>query len=197
MGADRLVTPDPSHRQNPAASAAAAPRLIAIERGTPEVAGDAWVAPGVVVVGDVRLGPRSSVWYGSVVRADNDRIEIGPECNIQDGCVLHADPGYPVVLGTGVSVGHRAVVHGAVVDDNVLIGMGAVVMNGVRIGGDSLVAAGTVLLERTEVPPRSLVAGVPGKVRRTLTDEEVARVRRNATNYLAMTRVHAAADGDG
>ncbi|MGH3368061.1 MAG: gamma carbonic anhydrase family protein [Nocardioidaceae bacterium] len=167
-----------------------ASRLIGLDCGRPAIADDAWIGPGAIVVGAVVLASKASVWYGSVVRADGDRIEIGYRSNIQDGCVLHADPGYPVSLGRDVSVGHRAVVHGAVVGDNVLIGMGAVVMNGVRIGTDSLIAAGTVLLEDTEVPPRSLVAGVPGRVRRSLTDEEVAGVRRAATDYERMTAQH-------
>lgn len=173
----------------------ASSQLIGLDCGSPSIAEDAWVAPGAIVVGAVVMASQASVWYGSVVRGDGDRIEIGNRSNIQDGCVLHADPGYPISLGRGVSVGHRAVVHGAVVEDNVLIGMGAVVMNGVRIGADSLIAAGTVLLEHTDVPPRSLVAGVPGRVRRSLTDDEVAGVRRAATDYEEMTAQHSSAVG--
>ncbi|MFD5320993.1 gamma carbonic anhydrase family protein [Streptomyces sp. NPDC127098] len=167
------------------------PRLIALEGRTPVLAPGAWVAPGATVVGDVHLAEESSVWYGTVVRADTERIEIGPGSNLQDGTVVHADPGFPAILGAGVSVGHRAVVHGAVVEDDVLVGMGSVLLNGVRVGRGSLIAAGAVLLEGTEIPPGSLVAGVPGKVRRQLTEEDVARIRANADHYRAYARRHA------
>ncbi|MDT0342320.1 gamma carbonic anhydrase family protein [Streptomyces litchfieldiae] len=157
----------------------------------PELAPGAWVAPGATVIGAVRLAEDASLWYGAVARADTDRIEIGPGSNVQDGCVLHADPGFPALIGAGVSVGHRAVVHGCTVADDVLVGMGAVLLNGSHVGAGSLVAAGTVLLEGTRVPPGSLVAGVPGKVRRELTDEEAANIRRNAAHYRELARRHA------
>jgi carbonic anhydrase/acetyltransferase-like protein (isoleucine patch superfamily) len=169
------------------------PQVLRLEDGTPDLADDAWVAPGATVVGDVVLSAQANVWYGAVLRADLDRIEIGPRSNVQDGSVIHADPGFPVRIGPGVTIGHRAVVHGTVTGDNVLIGMGAVLMNGVRLGDDVLVAAGTVLLEGTEVPSGSLVAGVPGKVRRPLTDDEVANIRGAAKDYEQMTRVHSVA----
>jgi carbonic anhydrase/acetyltransferase-like protein (isoleucine patch superfamily) len=169
------------------------PQVLGLEVGTPDLADDAWVAPGATVVGDVALSSQANVWYGAVLRADLDRIEIGPRSNVQDGSVIHADPGFPVRIGTGVTIGHRAVVHGTVTGDNVLIGMGAVLMNGVRLGDDVLVAAGTVLLEGTEVPSGSLVAGVPGKVRRPLTDDEVANIRSAAKDYEHMTELHSAA----
>jgi carbonic anhydrase/acetyltransferase-like protein (isoleucine patch superfamily) len=169
------------------------PQVLALEVGTPDLADDSWVAPGATVVGDVTLSSQANVWYGAVLRADLDRIEIGPRSNVQDGSVIHADPGFPVRVGTGVTIGHRAVVHGTVTGDNVLVGMGAVLMNGVRLGDDVLVAAGTVLLEGTEVPSGSLVAGVPGKVRRSLTDDEVANIRSAAKDYEQMTLLHAAA----
>jgi carbonic anhydrase/acetyltransferase-like protein (isoleucine patch superfamily) len=149
----------------------------------PTVADDAWIAPNASLVGKVRIGAESSVWFSAVLRGDGDSIEIGARSNIQDGCVVHADPGFPARLGEEVSIGHNAVVHGCVVEDGCLIGMGAVVMNGARIGRGSLVAAGTVVLEGTQVPPGSLVAGVPGKVRRELTDEEVEGLRGNAQRY--------------
>lgn len=169
----------------------AQPQVIGLDVGSPEVADDAWVAPGATVVGAVVLSSHAGVWYGAVLRGDGDRIEIGERSNVQDGCVLHADPGYPVRVGRGVSIGHRAVVHGAEVGDNVLVGMGAVVMNGCRLGDDVLVAAGTVLLEGTEVPPRSLVAGVPGRVRRSLTEDEVEDIRGIAGRYVDRARLHA------
>lgn len=162
--------------------------LIGFEGAVPEVAPDAFVAPGVVLVGAVRLGAEASVWFGSVIRADIERIEIGAGSNIQDGCVLHADPGRPVSIGERVSIGHRAVVHGCTIGDDVLVGMGAVVLNGAVVGSGSLVAAGAVVREGAEIPPGSLVAGVPATVRRPVTDAEVERVRRNAVAYLDLAR---------
>lgn len=157
----------------------------------PVLAPDSWVAPTATLVGAVTLGAEASVWYGAVLRGDGDSIEVGPGSNIQDGCVLHADPGSPVRVGARVSVGHNAVVHGCVVEDGVLVGMGAVVMNGARIGEGSLVAAGTVVLEGTDVPPGSLVAGVPGKIRRELSGDEVRGLQANAERYRERRRQYA------
>ncbi|MGW4467744.1 gamma carbonic anhydrase family protein [Micromonospora sp. NPDC004704] len=157
----------------------------------PEIDPTAWVAPGSAVIGSVHLAPDASVWYGSVLRGDTEQITIGAGSNIQDGCVVHADPGFPTIVGTGVSVGHRAVLHGCVVEDGALVGMGAVVLNGARIGVGSLVAAGAVVLAGTVVPPGSLVAGVPAKVRRSLTDPERADLRRTAEQYVERSRSHA------
>jgi carbonic anhydrase/acetyltransferase-like protein (isoleucine patch superfamily) len=159
----------------------------------PIVAEDAWTAPNVSLVGAVSLGSEVSVWYSAVLRGDGDSIDIGAGSNIQDGCVVHADPGFPVRLGTGVSIGHNAVVHGCTVEDDALVGMGSVVMNGAVVGRESLVAAGTVVLEGTEIPPRSLVAGVPGKVRRELSDDEVEGLRGNARRYRERRRQYAEA----
>ncbi|GAB2902389.1 gamma carbonic anhydrase family protein [Streptomyces mayteni] len=167
------------------------PRLIALEGRAPDIAPGAFVAPGATVIGDAHVGEEASVWYGTVIRADTERIEIGPGTNLQDGTVVHADPGFPALLGAGVSVGHRAVVHGCVVEDDVLVGMGSVLLNGVRVGRGSLIAAGAVLLEGTVVPPGSLVAGVPGKVRRQLTEEDTERIVANADRYRTLARRHA------
>ncbi|WP_129841039.1 gamma carbonic anhydrase family protein [Streptomyces sp. RFCAC02] len=164
---------------------------IPFEDHTPELAPGAWLAPTATAVGAVRLGADASLWYGAVARADTERIVIGRGSNVQDGSVLHADPGFPVLVGTGVSIGHRAVVHGCTVEDDVLIGMGAVLLNGAHVGRGSLVAAGTVLLQGTRVPPGSLVAGVPGRVRRELTGDEAADIRRNADHYRDLARRHA------
>jgi carbonic anhydrase/acetyltransferase-like protein (isoleucine patch superfamily) len=161
----------------------------------PQVHDEAWVAPTATLIGDVELHARASVFYGSVLRADRDRIVIGERSNLQDGVVVHGDPGHPTIVGAGVSVGHRAVLHGCTVEDDCLIGMSATVLNGVVIGRESLVAAGAVVLEGTIVPPRSLVAGVPAKVRRDLTDDEVAGIRRNAETYLMLSAAHAGIDG--
>ncbi|WP_059013125.1 gamma carbonic anhydrase family protein [Streptomyces specialis] len=165
--------------------------LIPFDGHHPELADSAWVAPTATVIGAVRLAGEASLWYGAVARAEFEPIAIGPGSNVQDGCVLHTDPGYPVSIGAGVSVGHRAVVHGCAIEDDVLVGMGAVILNGARVGRGSLIAAGAVVLGGTEVPPGSLVAGVPGKVRRGLNDEEVDLIRLNAEHYRELARRHA------
>ncbi len=164
--------------------------LISLGDKVPHVDDTAWVAPNATLVGSVSLGAGASVWYGAVLRADNEPITIGARSNVQDNCSFHVDRGKPVTLGEGVSVGHNAVVHGATVGDHVLIGMGAVVMNGADIGAESMVAAGCLVTEGTVVPPRSLIAGVPGKVRRELTDDEVAHLRQNAEIYEGHRDLH-------
>lgn len=165
-------------------------RPISLDGYTPRLAETAWVAPGVTLVGDVELHEGCSVWYSSVIRADNDRIVVGSESNIQDGCMVHADPGVPVTLGNRVSVGHGAVLHGCTIADSVLVGMSATVLNGARIGAGSIIAAGAVILEGTEIPPNSLVAGVPGKVRRETTDAEHEHIDGNAAAYLHLKARH-------
>jgi len=164
--------------------------LIALGDRSPQVADGAWVAPTAVLVGSVVIGEGASVWYGAVLRADNEPITIGARSNVQDNAVFHVDKGKPVVLGEGVSVGHGAVVHGATVEDHVLIGMNATVMNGSVIGTESLIAAGALVTEGMVVPPRSLVAGVPAKVRRELTDAEVDKLHRNASIYEGHRELH-------
>jgi carbonic anhydrase/acetyltransferase-like protein (isoleucine patch superfamily) len=157
----------------------------------PQVPASAWVAPTATVVGDVELGEGSSVWYSAVVRGDLEGIRIGARSNVQDGCTLHADPGYPLTVGDGVSLGHNVVLHGCTVEDDCLIGMGAVVLNGAVIRRGSLVAAGATVLGGTVVPPGSLVAGLPAKVRREIAEEEVADVRKNADVYVELAQRHA------
>ncbi len=169
--------------------------IVEFDGVRPSVHEEAWVAPGVTLVGKVEIGPRANVWYGTVMRGDMDRITLGARSNIQDGCVVHTDYGIPTVVGEGVSVGHRAVLHGCAIGDEVLVGMGAILLNGARIGAGCLIAAGTVVLEGTEIPPNSLVAGVPGKIRRELTEEERERVRLNAEHYLGLAASHAKAIG--
>ncbi|GAB7191476.1 gamma carbonic anhydrase family protein [Kineococcus sp. NUM-3379] len=171
------------------------PVLIALGGRVPSVHPQAWVAPGAVLVGSVTLSAGASVWYGCVLRADGAAIEVGEGSNVQDGCVVHADEHGPVVLGSGVSVGHRAVLHGCTVEDGALVGMGAVVLTGAVVGGGSLVAAGAVVREGALVPAGSLVAGVPGVVRRALHPEEAERVRGNAPAYRDLTALHRAATG--
>ena len=155
----------------------------ALDFGTPAIDDDAFVAPTAVVVGAVTMGPRSSIWYGAVARADAEVIEIGADSNIQDGCTLHSDPGFPLVVGERVSVGHRVVLHGARIDDDVLVGMGSVVMNGAHIGSGSIVAAGAVVTQGKVFPPRSLIGGVPAKVMREATEDDQLHIQYNAKAY--------------
>ncbi|MBO0811457.1 MAG: gamma carbonic anhydrase family protein [Microlunatus sp.] len=157
---------------------------------TPAIHPSAWLAPNATVIGEVTLEQDSSVYYGAVVRADMAEVRLGVGSNLQDNVVVHTDFGHPSLIGNGVSVGHLAVIHGCTIADNVLIGMGAKILNGAQIGTGSLVAAGTVVLEGTVIPPRSLVAGIPGKVRRELSDAEVDKVITNAQHYLDLTSAH-------
>ena len=153
---------------------------------------DAFIHPLAFVCGDVRLGAGASVWPFAVVRGDNERIVVGAGSNVQDGAILHADPGMPCTLGARVSVGHRAVVHGATIEDEVLVGMGALVLNGAVIGTGSLVGAGAVVREGTIVAPGSLLVGVPARLVRAVTDEERARIARTAAAYVALQASHRA-----
>ena len=157
---------------------------------SPQIDPSAWLAPNATVIGDVTLEADSSVYYGAVIRADMAEVRLGIGSNLQDNVVVHTDFGRPSLIGNGVSVGHLAVIHGCTIADNVLVGMGATVLNGAHIGTGSLIAAGTVVLEGTIIPPRSLVAGVPGKVRRELSDAEVDKVISNAQDYLDLTSTH-------
>ncbi|MFI8536906.1 gamma carbonic anhydrase family protein [Streptomyces aquilus] len=161
----------------------------------PKIDQEAFVAPNATVIGDVTLAAGSSVWYGAVVRGDVESISVGAQSNIQDNCTLHADAGFPVTIGERVSVGHNAVVHGAMVGDDCLIGMGATVLNGAVIGAGSLVAAQALVPQGMQVPPGSLVAGVPAKVRRELTEEERQGVTLNGTLYADLAKAHAEVHG--
>jgi carbonic anhydrase/acetyltransferase-like protein (isoleucine patch superfamily) len=157
--------------------------IAELDFGKPQIDDEAFVAPTAVVVGAVTMGPHSSIWYGAVARADADQIEIGEGSNVQDGCTLHSDEGFPLLIGKGVTVGHRVVLHGARVDDDVLVGMGSIVMNGAHIGSGSIVAAGAVVTPGTVVPPNSVVGGIPAKVLRPATDDDMAHIRGNAASY--------------
>lgn len=151
----------------------------------PVIDPSAYVDVSAQVIGDVTLGPESSVWMNVVIRGDVHRIRIGARTNIQDLTLIHVmRDTFPTTIGDEVTVGHSAVIHGTTIEDRVLIGMGAVLLNGVHIGHDSIVAAGTLLTEGTVIPPRSLVMGRPGKVKRALTDEDVAEIRWYADNYV-------------
>jgi carbonic anhydrase/acetyltransferase-like protein (isoleucine patch superfamily) len=164
--------------------------VLSISSSSPDLHPTAFVASGARVIGAVTLGEGASVWYNAVLRADGDTITIGANTNLQDNVSVHVDRGSPVVIGENVSVGHNAVVHGCTVGDGALIGMGSVVLSNSVIGAGSLVAAGAVVLEGTVVPPGSLVAGVPAKVRRELTDEDREGIRNNAAGYLRLRDVH-------
>lgn len=159
---------------------------------SPAIDASAWVAPNATLIGRVTLAADASVFYGAVLRADSDSISIGEGSNLQDNVAVHCDHGKPVFVGERVSVGHSAVLHGCTIEDDCLIGMSATVLNGAIVGAGSLVAAGAVVLEGTIIPPRSLVAGVPAKVRRALTDDESTGVTANAAHYVELSRQHAA-----
>ena len=160
--------------------------MIRAYRGVvPKVAASAYVDPSAQVIGDVELGERSSVWPNVTIRGDVNFIRIGDESNIQDNSVVHVDhDGYPTIVGNRVTVGHSVTLHGCVIEDDCLIGIGAIVLNGARIGKGSVIAAGALVPERMEVPPGTMVMGVPAKVKRELTPEERDRFRENAQNYV-------------
>ncbi|MFF4575647.1 gamma carbonic anhydrase family protein [Streptomyces sp. NPDC001410] len=164
--------------------------IVGIGGKEPQVDPGAFVAPTASVIGDVTLHAGASVWYGAVVRGDVETINVGADANVQDNVTLHADPGFPVSVGERVSIGHNAVVHGATVEDDCLIGMGATVLNGAVIGAGSLVAAQALVPQGMVVPPGSLVAGVPAKVRRELSEEERQGVTLNGTMYAELAKAH-------
>lgn len=167
--------------------------LLPFESSLPTVAATAFLAQNATLIGRVVIAERASVFFGAVVRADRELISLGEGSNLQDNVSVHGDPDAAVRIGRNVSVGHGAVVHGCTIEDNCLIGMGATVLNHAVIGAGSLVAAGAVVLEGTVVPPGSLVAGVPAKVRRQLTEQERAELVQNAMNYVELSRVYLAA----
>ncbi|WP_299174888.1 gamma carbonic anhydrase family protein [uncultured Brevundimonas sp.] len=147
-------------------------------------AGEYWVAPSASVIGNVILHPNASIWFGAVLRGDNEPITIGPDTNIQDGSVLHTDMGSPLTLGRGVTVGHKAMLHGCDVGDYSLIGIGAVVLNGVKIGKNCIIGANALLTEGKIIPDNSLVVGQPGKVVRERDPEQIAVLRMSAEHYV-------------
>jgi carbonic anhydrase/acetyltransferase-like protein (isoleucine patch superfamily) len=152
----------------------------------------AFIAPGAIVLGDVHIGAAASVWYNSVIRGDAERISIGQETNIQDLTMLHADPGIPCLVGNRVTVGHRVILHGCVIEDDCMIGMGAVLLNNVRLGRGSIVGAGAVLLEGTQIEPGSLVVGLPGRVVRKVDDSSRRRIEHAWRHYIEQAQRHRA-----
>lgn len=171
-------------------SAMPEPLILTVKGRTPKLHAESWVAPNASIIGDVSLAARASVWYSATLRAEMEPIEVGFGTNIQDGVTVHTDPEFPVSIGSGVSVGHNAVLHGCTVEDGVLVGMGAIVLNGAVIGAGSLIAAGALVPQGMVIPPKSLVAGVPGRVRRELSDAEVAANQYNSEVYRRLIDVH-------
>lgn len=158
------------------------------QRPTLPADGSAWIAPDAQLIGDVRLGRNVSIWFGTVIRADNTPITIGDDSNVQEGSMLHSDPGIPCLVGRGCTVGHHAILHGCAIGDNVLIGMGATLLNRATIGGDSLVGAGALVTEGKEFAPGSLIVGSPARVIRPLDEAAIAGLRQSARNYVERSR---------
>ena len=150
----------------------------------PQVPSSAYVAAEATLIGQVQLGERASIWAGAVARGDNEPIRIGEDSNVQEGAILHADPGFALDIGPQVTVGHQAMLHGCTIGEGALVGIQAVVLNGAVIGAHSLVGAGAIVTEGKQFPPRSLILGAPAKVARTLSDEEVANLRNSAAVYV-------------
>ena len=161
--------------------------LYALDGTRPETAaaGEWWLAPDAHVVGRVRLAAGVGIWFGAVLRGDNEWITIGEGSNLQEGCVLHTDMGYPLTVGANCTIGHRAILHGCTIGENSLVGMGATVLNGAKIGAESLVGAGALVTEGKSFPPGSLIVGSPAKVARALSPEERQKLRASAARYVA------------
>ncbi|MGX9146012.1 gamma carbonic anhydrase family protein [Mesorhizobium sp. 128a] len=150
-----------------------------------EEADSNWIAADATLIGDIEVGRNAGFWFGVVIRGDNEAIVIGADSNVQEHTVMHTDPGFPLTIGQGCTIGHRALLHGCTIGDNSLIGMGAIVLNGARIGKNSLVGAGALVTEGKEFPDNSLIVGSPARVIRTLDDAAVARLRASAAHYVA------------
>ncbi len=147
-----------------------------------------YIAEGAHIIGDVSIGPDCGIWYNAVIRGDEDSISIGSRTNIQDNAVLHVDTGFPMSIGSGVTIGHSAIVHSCTVGDNVLIGMGAIVMNGARIGDNAIIGAGALVTQNTEIPSGSIAFGNPAKVRSQAGEEDIAATRHNADVYVELAQ---------
>ncbi|GAB5404199.1 MAG: gamma carbonic anhydrase family protein [Aureliella sp.] len=154
----------------------------------PQLASDCWIAESASVTGDVEVGSQSSIWFGAVMRGDTDTIRIGSQSNIQDLCCLHGDPGFPCVIGDRVTVGHGAIVHGATIESDCLIGIGAIILNGASVSSGSIVAAGALVPEGKHIPPNSLVMGMPAKVVRETTAEDREKITRGTEHYVALAK---------
>ena len=166
--------------------------VYSLDEIAPNIDETCWIAPDAHVIGKVNLGRDVGIWFGTVIRGDNEPITVGDETNIQDSCMLHTDPGYPVVIGVGCTIGHHAIVHGATIGDNTLIGMGATLLNGAKIGKNCLVGANALVTEGKEFPDYSLIVGSPAKVVRDLTDAAAGGIRKSAESYIANFKRYAA-----
>jgi carbonic anhydrase/acetyltransferase-like protein (isoleucine patch superfamily) len=153
--------------------------------------GRTWIAPNAMVIGEVQLEEDSSVWFNAVLRGDNEPIIVGARSNVQDGCVLHTDPGFPLTIGADCTIGHMVMLHGCTIGAGSLIGIGAIVLNGAKVGEGCLIGAGSLIGEGKEIPPRSLVFGSPGKVMRQLTEAEAERIRQGAIHYVKHSQRYA------
>ena len=151
---------------------------------SPQCADDCFIAPGAQVIGDVELHEKSSVWFNAVIRGDMDKICIGEASNIQDGSVIHTDPGCPTIVGKGVTVGHMVMLHGCEISDDCIIGIGSTILNKAKIGKNCIIGANSLVTENKVIPDRSLVLGSPGKVVRQVTDEEIEHIKENARDYV-------------
>ncbi|MDC2984162.1 gamma carbonic anhydrase family protein [Candidatus Pelagibacter sp.] len=154
-----------------------------LEDKKPKNSGENWVAPNATIIGDVTLEKNSSVWFNAVIRGDNENIHVGEGSNVQDGSVLHTDPGCPLRIGKDVTIGHIVMLHGCTIGDNSLIGIGAVILNNAKIGKNCIIGAKALITENKEIPDSSLVVGAPGRVVRKLTDEEIGKITENAKHY--------------
>ena len=155
-----------------------------LEKNVPEISADSWVAPNAIIIGKVKLEKNSSIWFNAVLRGDIEKIVIGENSNIQDGSVLHTDPGYPLTVGKGVTVGHMVMLHGCEILDDTLIGIGSTILNKAKIGKNCIIGANTLVTENKAIPDNSLVLGSPGKVIRKVTDDEIKVIRENAKHYV-------------
>ncbi len=155
-----------------------------LEKNVPEISADSWVAPNAIIIGKVKLEKNSSIWFNAVLRGDIEKIVIGENSNIQDGSVLHTDPGCPLTVGKGVTVGHMVMLHGCEISDDTLIGIGSTILNKVKIGKNCIIGANTLVTENKVIPDNSLVLGSPGKVIRKVTDDEIKVICENAKHYV-------------
>ena len=155
-----------------------------LEKNVPEISADSWIAPNAIIIGKVKLEKNSSIWFNAVLRGDIEKIIIGENSNIQDGSVLHTDPGCPLTVGKGVTVGHMVMLHGCEISDDTLIGIGSTILNKAKIGKNCIIGANTLVTENKTIPDNSLVLGSPGKVIRKVTDDEIKVIRENAKHYV-------------
>ena len=164
--------------------------IHALDGISPDLPADGgfWIAPSADVIGKVKLERDASIWFGAVLRGDNELILVGERSNVQDGCVLHTDMGFPLVIGKGCTIGHQAMLHGCIIGDNTLIGMGATVLNGAKIGRNCLIGAHALIPEGKEIPDNSLVMGAPGRVVKQVSDEAAARLAKSAESYVLNAR---------